>query len=150
HVDHLEHRLRHRTRMDVGRELQRAKLPRQVARVRVELDAHGARRVDLRVPDRVGRIDVAKSGRLADLLVERHERVAEAEHRDDDDDELHDERAVAPRDGRAALLARSRAAHFHKCRPMATSRYKSTAPPTTAIDTASSVMRRDTMNPKKN
>src|SRR6185312_8432733 len=154
-IDDLEHRLRHGARVDVGRLTERTKLPRQVAQIGVELDVHRARHVDLRVGNGVRRVDVSQAGHFADLLVERDERVAEAEHRHDDDPELDHERTVvagyllSPQIATQRRL-RIRRAHLRRCRPIATTRYSSTAPPTTPIETAGLSMKRDRMMPKKN
>src|SRR6478672_6909356 len=149
-VDHLEHDLRHRAGMDVGRRLQRAELPRHVVQVRVEFDPDHARRVDLRVDDRIRLVDVAQAGHFADLLVEGHERVAEPEHRHDDDAELREQHAVVTPDLRAAILRERSAAHRRRWRPIATIRYSSTAPPMTPVDTTGLSMKRDAMMPTKN
>src|SRR6185295_9490999 len=69
----------------------------KAARGGIELDRHGAARVDLRIGGRRGglaeRVDAP--GR-ADRVVERHQRVAEAEHRQRDDREPGEEPAVSP------------------------------------------------------
>ncbi len=80
--------------MHADHRLERTERPRQLAHVGVELDAHRARRVHLRVRDLVGLRDVAQSRRLADLVVEGHQREAEAEHRDHDDAELDEQRPI--------------------------------------------------------
>ena len=77
--------------------------PAEVAHVRVELDAHRARRVHLRVGRHVRLRDVAQARGLADLVVERDQRIAEAEHADDDHAELLQQREV-----RAPLLGEAR------------------------------------------
>jgi hypothetical protein len=59
-VGDLEDDLRERAGVDVDDGRQRVELPRQLVDVGVELDAHGARRVDLRVLHDVGLADVAQ------------------------------------------------------------------------------------------
>jgi hypothetical protein len=114
-VDDLEHHLPQLAGMHVDHRRERPELPWELADVGVEFDAHVARRIDLRVPHRVGLRDVAQAGDLADLLVERHERVAEAEHRDDDDGELRQQLPVV-------VLLRCVHRLSRRLRPMATTR----------------------------
>src|SRR6266550_2400733 len=71
-----------------------AELPWQPVDIGVELEAHGSIRVDLRILDFVRRIDVAQSGRLADLLIERHQQVAECEHDGGGQSELQQQRTI--------------------------------------------------------
>ena len=86
----------------------RAKLPRQLVEVGIELDAHRARRVDLRVRDLIWRGDVAQARRFANLIVERHQRKAEREHDHHDDAELQQQCAVGLRRFVALVVAHSR------------------------------------------
>src|SRR5262245_12843318 len=82
-----------RMHLDVPRK--RPEVPRQVMRVRVELDRDLARRIDLRVGRCVVPLDErVHAERLADLVVERHQREAEAEHRDGDDRQSRQRPAV--------------------------------------------------------
>ena len=99
----------------------------------------------------VGLRDVAHAGDLADLLVERHQRVAEAEHHQHDDAELDEQRArLLGGDAVAVGGAARDVRHLRRLRPMATTRNSSTAPPITPIDVDGAPRNLDAMMPTKN
>ncbi len=102
--------------MHLHRVRRRLEAPR-AARVAVELDRDRARRVDLRVlrerrRARIGLRQVVDAGDLADLAIQRHQRVAEAEHQRRHDDQLAEHRRVEPI-GAAPRIASSAARRVH-------------------------------------
>src|SRR6185369_1382110 len=114
----------------------------------IELDAHRAALVDLRIAHGIGLGDRAQSRRLADLFVERHERKAEPEHRQHDDAELGEKHPIV-----LALGVGHRRAHslgLRRCRPMPIRRNSSTALPITPIATSGPPRYTAAMMPTKN
>ena len=119
-VDNFVGDVRHRARVHVDDALDRREPPRHPVRVGVELDAHGARRVDLRVDGRGRAVEVAQPGHAADLLVERDQREAEREHAGRDDRQPHEQRAVRRPDRGGALAHRLISAGGGRCRTAGT------------------------------
>jgi hypothetical protein len=94
HVDDLVLDHRELAGMHLDRADQRLEAPRQVVRVRVELDGHRPRGVDLGA-DLFGRpVEVVDAQGGADLVVERHQREREAEHADRHDRQAARQAAV--------------------------------------------------------
>ena len=129
--------------MDADDDLERPERPRELAHVGVQLDAHRARRIYLGVRGLVGLRDVAEPRDLADLLVERHQRVPESEHQDHDDEELAKELPIAP----PRIVG---VAHLRRFLPIANTRNTNTTTPITATPISGPAKAWATMMPTKN
>src|SRR6185295_9950699 len=108
---------------------------------------------DLSIRHAVGDADVAQSGRLADLVVERDQREAEPEHQHDDDREPRDHPAV----GAAGFIRRLCATKNAHCRsrlptlrPIVTPRKPTIASPRMPIASAGALEYCARMMPQKN